>query len=284
MSRAPRVVTGGAPTGGAPVGGALEVRENQAGFTLLEMLVALSILSLMAAGIFASLGSSATHTVRVKARLESQQALRTALQHIASDIEGVYWVKGAQHLFFTGKRGDGGKGRRDELEFTAMRRRLRRRGERSGDLVSIAYSLSTATGEQKLIRTESLMRGGKESLAAPPATLVENVESVAFEYLDREAGKSSSWTANDENKDDVSLPAAVRVTLGIAGEKKSISMLIPIPMGLRAPVEPIASVPVGTGTTPNQPGGEGESPSTGGAAPPPDNLDPNNLNPQGTSP
>lgn len=255
MSRAPR----------ATEVAALEVRENSAGFTLLEMLVALAILSLMAAGIFASLGSSATHTVRVKARLESQQALRAALGHIAADIEDVYWVKDASHLFFIGKREDGSKGRRDELEFTAMRRRLRRLGERSGDLVSIAYSLRTTLGERKLVRSESLIRGVKEFAAAPPSALLENVETVAFEYLDRKAAKSNSWTT-EEDKDDVSLPAAVRVTLRIEGDEQSVSMLIPIPMGLREPVEPPAPA-TGSDTATPQTGGEAGASSSENSAP-----------------
>jgi type II secretory pathway component PulJ len=231
------------------------------------MLVALAILSLMAAGLFASLGSSATHTERVKARLESQQALRAALGHIAADIEGVYWVKGAPHLYFTGKRGDGDKERLDELKFTAMRRRLRRRDEKSGDLVSITYSLSTTAGERKLVRTQSLLRGAKESAAGPPAALLDKVESVAFEYLDRESEKSDSWTTEEEKK-DVSLPAAGRVTRGIAGGDQGVSMLIPIPMGLREPVEPSApAAETDSGTAAPQAGGEGDAASSDNPAP-----------------
>ncbi|PID58316.1 hypothetical protein CSB45_04415 [candidate division KSB3 bacterium] len=55
---------------------------NRCGFTLVEMLVVIAILSLVLAGIYGLLSSAYTSYIHTKAKLESQQIARTALDYL----------------------------------------------------------------------------------------------------------------------------------------------------------------------------------------------------------
>lgn len=211
-------------------------KNNSNGFTLLEILVALSIFSLIIAALFASLGSSATHAKRIRERMADHQELRFAMQRIASDLAGAYWKKDKKYLFFHGKKGNGFEGREDNIEFTAIRPRWRPSGIRN-ELVSISYRLRPLPKGKGLKREEKSLWGYREKDFSKPVVLLEDIHELVFEYVDRENRKYDSWSTKGlDNK--TSLPAAVRITVKMKGEDGTFqffSSLTPIPSGLYEP-------------------------------------------------
>ena len=219
------------------------------GFTLLEILVALSILSLIMAVLFTSLGSSATHAKRIRERLEAQQMLRLAMQRIAADFEGVYWRKDKEHLFFLGKQENGQRGREDKIEFTAIRPRWNSSGNRN-ELVSISYNLRSLSKGKGLTREEKSIWGYRDIGSSKPVTLLEGIQELKFEYIDRENRKYEFWSTKGTD-DKTSLPAAIRITVKMKrddGTFQIFSTVMPIPAGLHEPgLSPKGTVESGSG-------------------------------------
>ncbi len=174
------------------------------GFTLLELLVAMAILSVLSTVLFLSVGASATQTRRIAERIEEQQRLRLAFQRIAADISGVFLSKEAGHLYFQGAQGISPDGRRDRLEFTSVVFHWRKPDERADDLVSVAYSLSLGSrGEGgSLIREERPLTTTPPGNYGGPVAILNGVTEVSFSYLDKEKREKISWStrASDQVK------------------------------------------------------------------------------------
>lgn len=207
------------------------------GFTLLELLVALALLSVLATVLFLSVGASATQTRRMGERIEEQQRLRLVFQKMAADISGVFWGEEAGHLYFEGARGSSSGGRSDRLEFTSVVFHWRKPGERADDLVLVRYSLTPGSGEAggSLVREES-------PLATPPpgnyggsVTVLDGVMEASFSYLDKERRERDSWSTRSSEQTS-GLPTAVRMTLKLKrnGGERMVSAVFPLPMGIHS--------------------------------------------------
>ncbi len=209
------------------------------GFTLLELLVALSILSILATVLYLSVGASATQTRRIGRRIEEQQRFRLALQRIATDISGVFWDKDSAHLYFQGSREDTSGGRGDRLEFTSIVFHWRKPGERVDDLVTVSYSLGAGAEDEgmSLIREERPLTTTPPGSYGGPVAILGGVREVSFSYLDAEKRELDSWSTRSTLTSGQSqgLPRAVRVTLKLKrGEgERTVSVLLPLPLGLR---------------------------------------------------
>ena len=166
------------------------------GFTLLELLVALSILSILATVLYLSVGASATQTRRIGRRIEEQQRFRLALQRIATDISGVFWDKDSAHLYFQGSREDTSGGRGDRLEFTSIVFHWRKPGERVDDLVTVSYSLGAGAEDEgmSLIREERPLTTTPPGSYGGPVAILGGVREVSFSYLDAEKRELDSWS------------------------------------------------------------------------------------------
>ncbi len=209
------------------------------GFTLLELLVAMTVLSFLIGGLYLSIGTSSTHAHRIGVRLRSRQAVRIAMQRMAADLGGVQWGAGKTHLYFEGKRDSGIGGGGDRLEFTAARYRWKEADEKAGELVSIAYSLRTDGKRANLVREEKPLLGGSGRAASGPILaasdpILTGVESLSFAYLDRENAVHESWDTRVGGVGGAGLPAAVRISIKIRIEDSDqvFSTLVAVPLGL----------------------------------------------------
>lgn len=211
--------------------------KSSPGFTLLELLVALSILSVLTTILFLSVGASATQTRRIKKRIEEQQHLRLAIQKMATDISSVYWAKGAAHLYFEGTSVSAANGRRDTLRFTTIVFHWRRPGEKVDDLVSVAYTLTGGSGAegQTLVRIETPLLLGSPSGYTGQVDILGGVKELSFTYLDTQKRESDSWSTRADT-DSPALPAAVRVNLVLirGGGERTVSVLLPLQLGIRS--------------------------------------------------
>ncbi len=207
------------------------------GFTLLELLVALALLSVLATVLFLSVGASATQTRRMGERIEEQQRLRLVFQKMAADISGVFWDKDASHLYFQGARGSSSAGRSDRLEFTSVVFHWRKPGERADDLVSVAYSLSAGPKETggSLVREERPLTTTPPGNYGGPVTVLNGVMEVSYSYLDKERRERDSWSTRSSEQTP-ELPAAVRVTLKLkrSGGERMVSAVFPLPLGIHS--------------------------------------------------
>ncbi|MFQ5894269.1 MAG: type II secretion system protein GspJ [Nitrospinota bacterium] len=227
---------GESPSLSGPAGAGRE--EFPRGFTLLELLVALSILAAIVAGLYLSIGTNASFARRLRSRLEGQQAARLALQRVAADLAGALWSPGRAHLYFEGARQEGPTGRTDRLSFTAAIYRWGEEGGKRDELAAVSYSLGPGPGGGSLLRQESPpLAGGAPAASEGPVVILEEVRELAFSYLDTEGGAHDNWSTRSP-EERAQLPAAVRLTVRLGSgpdEGRTLSTLAAVPAGLHPP-------------------------------------------------
>jgi prepilin-type N-terminal cleavage/methylation domain-containing protein len=196
------------------------VRRLQGGFTLIEMLLAVSIFSTIAAVVYMSFSTGLEAHSRIKAASDELQRARFALDLIAGDLGAPERV-GTETLV----------GRADALRLALPESR---RSGNGGD--SVEYLVVTGTEESPtLVRRVTL---GDDVIRE--SRLLSDVELFEISYFVSERGGAGVWRSEWAGG---GLPYAVRVRLrtlpGGAGAEHD--RLIPLaPSWLRPPPEAIA--------------------------------------------
>ena len=172
-----------------------QYRPAEHGFTLLELMVTLGLLSLIVAAIMGGLGTS-RRVWQLRGDLEQVSALGAARSLLAARLEDAMPVlqhsaKGVQLAALQGEP--------DRLRFAAPLVH----GLSGGGLVQQTLRLTPpdARGQRNLIIEETAASGVSDAgvSAAPPqqAVLVENVAGLSFRYLGPDpAHAAPTWSAD----------------------------------------------------------------------------------------
>lgn len=230
--------------------------DRQAGFTLLEVMVATAILGLVMTTIYGVLTQAMMSTRRAEDSAEVWAIGREIVLRLADEIEGA--LPPSHEVYFVGKSG-GDSPPMDALEFHVNLRRRAGVDRRPGGLTYIAYSLDTTevrgvfalrrheesvsvpftTDEDNFDTGDSFSEEFDEAPAGPPisvAHLHDQVAGLRFEYVDPETRDVQiEWDTTQVGADNrlVGLPAAVRVTLflhGPDGKIKDFGAVVDLPL------------------------------------------------------
>jgi general secretion pathway protein J len=180
------------------------MRRRSFGFTMIEVLVAVGLLSMLSSIIFAATSVILRSQTIVLGTQERYHAGRVAMMRLTSDLSQAFLSKHAgllerntETLF---------RGEEDEVLFCYLgHRRIFPKGPESDQGV-VSYSLGRAKkgGGKNLVRREKphiderADRGGREEI------LAEGVKTLRFEYWDKEQEDwTSSWDAVLEDTDQV---------------------------------------------------------------------------------
>ena len=176
--------------------------QNEAGFSLVEVLVALLLVSVMAASLAAMAGQFRQIAQNTTRNLELA-ALQSAARHIAKQVER------AEELPLDHIQPNGSflLGRADEVQFVATVR-----------LGTIEQSLRTIMidlrDDLEVVQANWMRRpgAGQKAEVVSDIQILDDVQSLEFRYLDRDKATGSpvwrqSWDTVDQ------LPSAVAVTL-----------------------------------------------------------------------
>jgi type II secretion system protein J len=183
-------------------------------FSLLEILIAASLLALIGALLAQSLSSSIDAKEAIETTSSRYQVVRSAVSRVVDELSMAYLSKhrptGASEL----RAVTGFKGERDRVDFTSFGYVPRVEDEKKSDQRQLAYFLDTdpRTRTKSLIRREQpnlddeFDEGGREQ------TLLTDVRELEFDYWDptKEAW-SEEWDAAGTELDR--LPARVRIRL-----------------------------------------------------------------------
>lgn len=178
------------------------------GFTLLELIISLTIFSLVAMIVYATLHLGARAAERGEARTVENQRARAALALIARHLKSAYplvlQAEGETFVYF-----DGGP---DALSFISAAGR-----PEVGGLEQVTYFLREQDGQRSLwvrISAPALpadLLDEREGGLTQEAEVLPQVEGLTWEYFgkvqDREEWRES-WSGKDERK----LPTAVRLS------------------------------------------------------------------------
>ncbi len=206
-----------------------------AGFTLLEVLIALAILAAMSLAIFGVTSQTLNSKGDTEDRDDIIHAMTLALGKISDDLNMAYIVKSKDLL---GQDFDGEvyfQGTEERVDFVSFSHSRYLKNSKESDSAELSYytvPMPDDPNKRVLMRREAtqidknLQEGG---VALP---LVEGVESVRFEYYDP---KEKAWKKNWDTKSvDFAdkLPAAVKISIEVlmpeGEEKRVFTTLAPI--------------------------------------------------------
>jgi general secretion pathway protein J len=162
-----------------------QTRSGEQGFTLLELIVTLGLLSLIVAAIVGGLGTG-RRVWQMQDDLEQLSATGAARALLAARLADAMPVmersaKGVLLPAFEGAT--------DRLMFVAP---LPRSGSGGGLIHQVVHLAPTTGGRQNLVIEEAVFQGGG---APEQAVLIENVSGLAIRYLDSGVSRSApAWT------------------------------------------------------------------------------------------
>jgi prepilin-type N-terminal cleavage/methylation domain-containing protein len=178
---------------------------SDAGFTLVEVLVVLSVIGLMSALMLAMMGQFRRLT-DAGHRLTDQAALKKTADHIAGLLERAEAlpldIKPDAPLFFL-----------EAAESSARFLAVAKSGALTSGLFEIKIGLEKKDGIERLIETISPRRASENGAGKVTFELLERAERLTFSYLQKpeSAGRAPVWRADWTTAGE--LPAAVRVSL-----------------------------------------------------------------------
>ena len=165
---------------------------DENGFTLVELLVALTIFSIVAVAVFSVFQEAIASRTKIQHSRERIMETRAGLFHLDTELAGAnsFYVRAFQ-------------GTSQALHFTG----LIRSDEAQRKLCSVSYitQLEPGTATQRFLRKVSDMMGNTEE-----QILLSSVEYVRFSYLRYVKGKPR-W--EDQWDDPTIMPLAVRIQI-----------------------------------------------------------------------
>lgn len=199
---------------------------NPRGFTLLEVLLAMSVIGVVLAMLTLSLSGSLRMVEGVEREGEIYGMAQTAMQRITTDITAAF--ADAQTLF-TGKNQLENGSRADTLHFGSMAHLVFNPGKQQPGPALLGYRLVPDEEDRRqyrLLRSDDpllppLQEGEAQKESEQDTlpggfVLAENLRSLQFTYFDRQGQEFDSWQTeiDEENPDKQGkLPAAVHCVL-----------------------------------------------------------------------
>lgn len=201
------------------------------GFTLLEVLLALSIFSLIALATVRQITLIRNTKDQALAQMDLYNGARAALSIIRSDVGQAFHVlyddlgeetkaailqgQPVPHTIFDGRKAS--------LVFTSLSHRVYYKGRRESEQTEISYFLQPKRGA----KTASLMKREAERIdsdlfqGGQVYTILDNVTSLEFQFWDPTLGRwTDDWNSDSGNTRD-KFPHAIKVKLAILDPKTS---------------------------------------------------------------
>ena len=186
------------------------------GFTLLEVLLAMSILALTMTAIYASFSTASRSVERAEALRDETDLARTLIARLSHDIENADCEHVAYNAVFYGKKEEveteGLKRRHDSLALTTLTN-FPRPDSKETELLEAGYFFrEKADGNgYSLVRREKreLSRDSKPLEGGIEYELTDQVEELRLRY----SGNGSQWVDEWGTSAQCMKPAAVEMTL-----------------------------------------------------------------------
>jgi type II secretion system protein J len=187
------------------------------GFTLLELIVATIIFTVIMAAAYALFESSRGVSSRAEFRAQLFQTARAALRAVEEDVRGAMMSGSAFDTGLIGTNGGTADAPTDKLEIVSVNTHTVGAKDKMIDVSKVTYTIddvitTTARGlareRQKVLTPVTVFAGRDENVEEVAADVVY----VNFRYYDVEW--KDAWDSTTQNK----LPKAIEVTVHVRGE------------------------------------------------------------------
>lgn len=218
-------------------------RSNQPqGFTLLELLVALSIFAAVISMVYGAYRSTFRITSDSEAKLHFSTMAQVALDRITEDLQTLYTGTGGYML---GSREEGKTGRADQLVFTSTSHLAMNDTELPAGYALLHYSLETdeESGLLRLYRSDMPALPGvlpDQEESGKGFVLCEELAGFELEYVDGRGSGNEAWQSHGDAFDwndeliQGKYPSLIRITMQFAtsaddGERVSYHTAVALP-------------------------------------------------------
>jgi general secretion pathway protein J len=222
------------------------------GFTLLELVVAMVIFSIVVAAAYSLFDASRSVTTRAEFRSQLFQNARAALQAVEDDLRGAVQGSTPFDTGFIGTNGGSEKEPQDKLEFLSVNRNTGASYDVNkitdkvwgSDLSKVYYWIETDA--KKTPRGLVRERPFELTPVSGPAHRDEDISEVAQDvvFLNLRYYDGSQWTETWDSTQTRKLPKAVEVTVYVKGEWRDEEVIEPfmtrfyLPVGGEQPEKP----------------------------------------------
>ena len=201
-------------------------RAAAAGFTLIEVMLALAILTFLLTIMWGAFSRTASDKKSIEAAQERLHTVRVALLRMAREIEMAYlsesenFALSYRRTFLTSStRGDV-----DELQFSTFAHQRLRAGAAEGDTSLITYFGARDPDDRRILNlmrreTRRLQADDPTAITSEAYVLCPDVSRVKFAFYDHKKKEwESDWSTLNASGTQY-LPAHVRITISVIDER-----------------------------------------------------------------
>ena len=182
------------------------------GFTLLEVLIALALLSLLAGALYGTFFSLTAGREAATAGMEARRELRSSLDLLRRELSGTYYGRGNKRLHFVVEDRDEYGKPASTLEFTTIAPPSPDGG--SSDQIVVRYQ--PVVTDQKMVLTR---QSRDLYLEGNPPRYPQMEELTGFLVECYDGGK---WVKSWDTAINMGLPKAVRVTVSVQDGERTV--------------------------------------------------------------
>ena len=224
----------------------LNIETKSAGFTLLEIMLAMLVLGMVVAMVSLSLSGSIKAIDATSEQGEVYYRAQVAMERISDDLASAVL---SEHVEFVGTKGESDNSRTDELSFASMAHLVFDSKNGQPGMAIIDYAVRPdRIDEQQLVllRSDVLYRPMEEQAErendGEPFLLCDRLRSVRFSFIDHNGEELETWDTRvgegeEKEKAERMLPIAVSCSLEFwinQDEETSITFetTVVLPVGL----------------------------------------------------
>lgn len=205
-------------------------RRTQTGMTLIEVLIALAMVSFMLIMAWSTTASVADAQRFFEALQERNHEIRVAMNRMAKDLSSAY-ISGNEDKSLDNRRTllvSKSTSPVDELRFSSLGHMSLWANANESEQTLISYHAvrdREDSGKINLVRRESRRLSNEpwESEPAEVDLLLRDVERVAFEYFDpRDNEWQDSWDSTGADAENARLPERVRITVTVKNGDREV--------------------------------------------------------------
>jgi general secretion pathway protein J len=197
---------------------------ERSGFTLLEILIALSIVAVVFTSLYGVYNSTLETTEVVERGTEVDHVARLALLQMADDFKSLYYVDASEDpsaspYLFVGGEIDSLEGAGTVVEFASTAHldfSVNSPGLRISRLRYILEKEGDNGGSHRLIRHEQTFPTISEQSSESTVELADGVEQLTLIYVDTDGQTSPAWDSS-ATLDGNPLPRLIAIRLRMAG-------------------------------------------------------------------
>jgi len=206
------------------------MRSNNKGFTLIEILISVSIFSLLFSYILGVLVSGLSTSKDAETRMDIEETGRFIIQRISKDLESASELPLSKTGSLLGKMQMSNGKRMDEIHFTSFANLYRGTGRPTSGSSEIGYYfIIPSEGNAKFARRESSIIEGRIDVGGISFEITDKIKEFQIRYLspDKAEGWTDAWEYDIRKKMPKSV--AVELTLEDRGRDYFFSTVVRLP-------------------------------------------------------